>query len=205
MQLLSIRTGYRGKKQTSNSPTLISTLLTNLSQSCEYSQQMLHSLCGSIRFCVFKHHGSEIFCKCQESSTPEFSQFHVPNQPLRREECEPLTGHFCLPLSITYESISNNSCFAINLTQVKVSESGNRTLVSSQFFCLGVAHPKLALLELVYQMSISQVLSANIENLQIMRHVEDLQEDRKVTTTVKWIRVFMYILLIIVSTYHLMF
>ena len=139
LQLLSIKTGYRGRKSNVNSPTLISTLVTNSSNDCEYSQQMLTSLCGSLRFCVFKHHKSEILCKCLESSTPEYSQFHLPNQPLRRNECAPLAGHFCLPLQVTHTTIANDSCFTINLTQIKVSKDGNRTLLSSQFFCLGAS------------------------------------------------------------------
>ena len=204
LQLLSIKTGYRGGKSNKHSPTLISTLVTNSSNNCEYSQQMLTSLCGSLRFCVFKHHKSEILCKCLESSTPEYSQFHLPNQPLRREECAPLAGHFCLPLQITHTTISNNSCFMINLTQIKVSKDGNRTLLSSQFFCLGVSHPKLALLELVHQISMEQVLSSNIEKLQIIRRVGNLEEEKQVLNNFKWVRATFYILLIGISVYNLM-
>ena len=165
---------------------------------------MLTSLCGSLRFCVFKHHKSEILCKCLESSTPEYSQFHLPNQPLRRNECAPLAGHFCLPLQVTHTTIANDSCFTINLTQIKVSKDGNRTLLSSQFFCLGVSHPKLALLELVHQISMEQVLSSNIEKLQIIRRVGNLEEEKQVLNNFKWVRATFYILLIGISVYNLM-
>ena len=204
LQLLSIKTGYRSKKNNIHSPTLISTLVKNNSNECEYSQEMLSALCGSLRFCVFKHQKSNILCKCLESSTPEHSQFHLPNQPLRKEECGPLEGHFCLPLQITPTTISNNSCFMINLTQIKVSKGGNRTLLSSQFFCLGVSHPSLALLEMVHQISIEQVLNSNIEKLQIIRRVGDLEEGKLVLDNFKWVKATFYIVLIGFSIYKLM-
>ena len=92
----------------------------------------------------------------------------------------------------------------INLTQIKVSKDGNRTLLSSQFFCLGVSHPKLALLELVHQISMEQVLSSNIEKLQIIRRVGNLEEEKQVLNNFKWVRATFYILLIGISVYNLM-
>ena len=161
---------------------LIATLVEDMEPICKYDQNSINAMCGSIVFCKMHQNQKSLYCKCEKLITPnQFSGLY--NMPLSTYECSPLRTSFCLPPSIEEGVSSDEGCFLINLTQVKI-ENQTKILQTSQFRAMSVKNPKIVIIEFVFQSSVSQVLNKPIENIQIKvgtRHTQTYEKVLRLT------------------------